>query len=133
MKSTIFWGITLCSPLNVTDVSEEYIATISGSNNNPKKKPASLALLATCFHSGFFLALFFDPQYGGDLFPETSVDFQRTTGHYIPKDSTLHEKKLIPCWESNPSSPVVQLVILCLKSLQVVPYLFVSEAPPSSK
>jgi hypothetical protein len=38
-----------------TDVSEEHIASIS-------------ALLATCFHTGFLLGLFFDPEYGGDIF-----------------------------------------------------------------
>jgi hypothetical protein len=26
------------------------------------------ALLATCFHAGFLLALFFDPEDGGDMF-----------------------------------------------------------------
>jgi hypothetical protein len=26
------------------------------------------ALLATCFHIGFFLGLFFDPEDGGDMF-----------------------------------------------------------------
>jgi hypothetical protein len=26
------------------------------------------ALLATCFHAGFLLSLFFDPEYGGDMF-----------------------------------------------------------------
>jgi hypothetical protein len=39
MKSTIFWNITSCSPL-----------------------------LATCFHAGFLLGLFFDPEDGGDMF-----------------------------------------------------------------
>jgi hypothetical protein len=29
---------------------------------------ASRALLSTCFHAGFFLRLFFDPEDGGDMF-----------------------------------------------------------------
>jgi hypothetical protein len=37
----------------------------SGSKNKPNKKPA---LLVTCFYSGFFLGLFFDPEEGGEMF-----------------------------------------------------------------
>jgi hypothetical protein len=29
---------------------------------------ALFTLLATCFHSGFLLSLFFDPEDGGDMF-----------------------------------------------------------------
>jgi hypothetical protein len=32
--------------------------------------PCSRALLATCFHTGFLLGLFFDPEDGGDMFLE---------------------------------------------------------------
>jgi hypothetical protein len=42
-----------------TGVSEENIVTIS--------KVDGRALLATFFHAGFFLGLFFDPEYGGDM------------------------------------------------------------------
>jgi hypothetical protein len=38
-----------------------------------------VALLATCFHAGFVLGLFFDPEDG-------SVDFQRTTWRCVPED-----------------------------------------------
>jgi hypothetical protein len=41
MKSTIFWDITLCSPLKVN---------------------------RRCFHAVFLLSLFFDPEDGGDMF-----------------------------------------------------------------
>jgi hypothetical protein len=47
MKSTIFWDITLCSPLKVNQ--------------------SFRALLATCFYSGIFLRLFFGPEDGGDV------------------------------------------------------------------
>jgi hypothetical protein len=33
-----------------------------------RKKRKSRALLATCFHVSFLLGLFFDPEYGGDMF-----------------------------------------------------------------
>jgi hypothetical protein len=31
-------------------------------------KPDPCALPATCFHAGFLLGLFFDPEDGGDIF-----------------------------------------------------------------
>jgi hypothetical protein len=45
MKSTIFWDMTPCSLLNV-----------------------DRAQIATCFHAGFLLGLFFDPEDEGDMF-----------------------------------------------------------------
>jgi hypothetical protein len=48
MKSTIFWHITPSSPKKATDFSEEHIAT--------------------CFHAGFLLGLFFDTENGGEMF-----------------------------------------------------------------
>jgi hypothetical protein len=53
--------------------------------NKPRKKAG--------FHAGFLLGLFFGPEYGGDMFLETSVDFQRTTRRYIPEDRTLHNHR----------------------------------------
>jgi hypothetical protein len=35
-------------------------------NKNSGKYEANT--LATCFHAGFFLGLFFDPEDGGDMF-----------------------------------------------------------------
>jgi hypothetical protein len=38
-----------------------------GSKNKPSKKPEELCL-PTCFHAGFLLGLFFDPEDSGELF-----------------------------------------------------------------
>jgi hypothetical protein len=53
MKSTIFLDIMLCGPLKVT---QRFRGTYPPH------------LLATCFHAGFLLGLFFDPEDGGDMF-----------------------------------------------------------------
>jgi hypothetical protein len=37
----------------------------SGKKNKPSVKTA---LLAGCFRAGFLLVLFFDPEYGGNMF-----------------------------------------------------------------
>jgi hypothetical protein len=39
MKSSIFWDITPCSPLKVSDHSEEHIASIFRIEDKRRKKP----------------------------------------------------------------------------------------------
>jgi hypothetical protein len=67
MKSTIFWDITPCSPLSVNRrFGETYRLHLQGRKNKLSKKSAWK--LATCFHAGFLLSLFFDPEDGGHMF-----------------------------------------------------------------
>jgi hypothetical protein len=74
MKSSVFCDINPCSPLKF---------------NRRFGGLCRLHLLfATCIHAGLLFCLFFGPQDRGDMFSETSVDFKRATGRYIPEDGT---------------------------------------------
>jgi hypothetical protein len=46
---------------------------------------ASRALLATCFHAGFLLGLFFDPEDGGDMFLQNVLTFNGLHGVIFQK------------------------------------------------
>jgi hypothetical protein len=56
MKSIIFWDVMPHSPLKV---NRHFGGTY---------RLCLHALLATRFHAGFLLGLFFDPEDGGDMF-----------------------------------------------------------------
>jgi hypothetical protein len=55
-----------------TDVSEEHIFSIfmveEQAEQETSLKAGGFALSTTCFHAGFLLGLFFDPEDGGDMF-----------------------------------------------------------------
>jgi hypothetical protein len=64
MKSTIFWDIMPCSPLKV---DQRFRGTYHLHFQGRRISQANRAPLATCFHAGFLLGLFFDPEDGGDM------------------------------------------------------------------
>jgi hypothetical protein len=49
-----------------------------------------IALLATCFHTGFLLGLFHDPEDGATYSYETLTEFQCSIQRYIPEVRILH-------------------------------------------
>jgi hypothetical protein len=59
MKSSIFWDITPCSPVKVNP-------RFGGKYFHLQDR--RISLLATCFHDGFLLNLFFQLEDGGDIF-----------------------------------------------------------------
>jgi hypothetical protein len=67
----------------------------SGSKNKPSKKPASRALLATCFMLVSFLVYSSTLKTEVTCSSETPVVFQRTTWRYIPEDRTLRRSEQI--------------------------------------
>jgi hypothetical protein len=71
MKTTIFWDMTPCSPLKINRrFGGAYrlhlqVRRISRARN---QRESRYAVLATCFHVGFFIDLFFVREDGGDMF-----------------------------------------------------------------
>jgi hypothetical protein len=72
----------------------EFPSSISFLLPNPKFSASRLLGLPTCFHACILLVLF-DPEDRGDLPPETSLDFERTTRRYIPEDSIRHNHRCV--------------------------------------
>jgi hypothetical protein len=58
MESTIFWDKTPCSPLKAKRrFGGTYLIHLQGR----RSVKVGGSLFATCFHAGFLLGLFFDP------------------------------------------------------------------------
>jgi hypothetical protein len=64
MKATILWDLTSRSPMKFNRrFGETYCLHLWGRRINKAR-----ALFAICFHSGFFLGLFSDPEDGDNMF-----------------------------------------------------------------
>jgi hypothetical protein len=61
MKSSVFWDITLCSPLSQPIIRKNMSPPSSGL----KSKPSFACHL---LHAGFLLGVFFNPEDGGNMF-----------------------------------------------------------------
>jgi hypothetical protein len=87
MKSYIFWVITSCSLLKV---NRRFWGTCHLHLRSLRISQArNRALLTTCFHAGFLLGLYFEPQTEAKYSSETSTDFQRATQRYISENRPL--------------------------------------------
>jgi hypothetical protein len=64
MKSSVFWGITPFSPLNINSCLQEHVASIFKAEKYPKQEIFTCHLL----HADFLLGLIFDPEDGGAIF-----------------------------------------------------------------
>jgi hypothetical protein len=83
MKSTVFWDIMPCSPLKVNQrFRGAYHLHLQGRRISRARNQWQ-ALLVSCVAYSSTLKM------EVICFPKTSVDFQWTTWHYIPEDSTL--------------------------------------------
>jgi hypothetical protein len=72
MKSTLFCDITAYSPLNVNRRFGKIFCLHRGERRE--------AEFATCFHAGFLLGLFFDPEDGSDVPPKRRLTFSGVHG-----------------------------------------------------
>jgi hypothetical protein len=119
MKSTIFRDITPCSPLKVN-------RRVGGSNKSRKIPAWKIGLppaftLVSCSTVSS---------------SETSVDFQRTTGRYIPEDRTLQSMNCFSCLHSKRNFTTSQsrekrtLVPLEVKLLRTAYWLFLTLLTP---
>jgi hypothetical protein len=93
MKRSIFWDITLCSPLKVnrcfggTCRLQLQGRRISPARNQRKSRWQAELTLVSC--SAYSSTLKMEAMFSS----KTSVNFQRTTQRYIPEDSALYNHR----------------------------------------
>jgi hypothetical protein len=81
IKSSIFWDIMQCNPL---EVNQRFGGT--GRLHLHGLRISKQALLATWAHAGFCSAYYSTLKMEATWSSETSADFQRTTRRYVPED-----------------------------------------------
>jgi hypothetical protein len=86
LKSSIFWDITLCSPLSHSTFQRNMSPPSSMLKSKPNKKSA---VLVTCFTLVSCLAFSLILNTEVICFFKILVDFQQTTKRYISEDRTL--------------------------------------------
>jgi hypothetical protein len=84
MNGFTSWDIMPCIPLKVTDISEEYVASIFRVKEQTKQETSiTLVMLVSC------LACYLTMNMGATCSSETSIDIQQTTRRYIPENITF--------------------------------------------
>jgi hypothetical protein len=98
MKSTVFWDITLCSPLKVNRrFGGTYRLHLQGRRiSRAINQQEAVASPRLCWSTAFTLvscsAYYSTLNMEAICSSETSVDFQRTTQRYIPEDNILNSQ-----------------------------------------
>jgi hypothetical protein len=82
MKTSIFWDITPCSPL---ELNRRFGGTCRQGKNQRKRR----------WQACFFLGLFFGHEDGEVMFFRNVINFERTIRRYRPEYRTLHNFNLV--------------------------------------
>jgi hypothetical protein len=93
MKGSIFWDIMPYSPLKIYQLFGGTCRLHLHGRRICQARNQHETCSSTCYllHAGFLPGLlFFDPEYGGDMFLGNVGCFQRTTERHIPEYTTDH-------------------------------------------
>jgi hypothetical protein len=96
VKSSIFWGIMLCSPLKIDRrFGGTYRLFLQGRRISQRgnQNVVNVALLATCFTLLSCLSYSSTLKMEALCSSETSIEFQRTTWRYIREERTLYNHR----------------------------------------
>jgi hypothetical protein len=61
--------VQISYPINMSDITSHFRTASMFVTGDAQKIFNTQSLLATCFHAGFMLGLFFEPEDGDDMFP----------------------------------------------------------------
>lgn len=87
MKNSVSWDMAPCRPFRFNQRFERTCRLKHQDIIISKARNCQSLLPTSCY---FLVWILFLPKDGGDMFPDTSIDFQQITGCYIPEDRTVY-------------------------------------------